>query len=74
MNQPEYVPPEAWIQCAEKRELLRVAAVSALERSRGGRDLIPDARAWAQHWASMPPLKVPMSDGMHTNHVHEGQA
>ncbi len=63
MTDPDYTPPDAWLLCAEKRELLRVAAQSALNRSRGGRDLIPAARAWAEHWAGMPPLEIPLTTG-----------
>jgi hypothetical protein len=59
----DYTPPEAWTRCAEKRELLRIAATSALARSRGGKDLIPDARNWAEHWASLPPLAIPLTTG-----------
>jgi hypothetical protein len=55
--------PESWQRCAQKRELLRRAAQSALARSRGGRDLEPDARRWAEHWATQPALLVPMGDG-----------
>jgi len=47
----------------EQRELMRIAAQSALDRSRGGRDLDPDARRWATHWASQKPLGRPLSDG-----------
>lgn len=63
MTGPEYVQPASWLACAERRELLRVAARSALERSKGGKTLIPEARAWAEHWANIPPLVVPMSTG-----------
>lgn len=48
----------------EQRELIRIAATSALFRSRNGRDLDPDARRWAQHWSSIPPLGRPLSDGV----------
>lgn len=48
----------------EVRERLRIAATSALSRSRNGRDLDPDARRWAQHWSSIPPLGRPLSDGV----------
>lgn len=48
----------------EQRELMRIAATSALSRSRNGRDLDPDARRWAQHWSSIPPLGRPLSDGV----------
>lgn len=47
----------------ERVELMRVAAVSALNRSRGGRDLDPGARNLANHWASVKPLGRPLSDG-----------
>jgi hypothetical protein len=47
----------------EQRELMRIAAQSALNRSRNGRDLTPDARQWAQHWASIKPLGRPLSSG-----------
>lgn len=47
-----------------QRELMRIAATSALSRSRNGRDLDPDARRWAQHWSSIPPLGRPLSDGV----------
>ena len=33
----------------EQAELMRIAAVSALERSRGGKDLDRHARDWALH-------------------------
>lgn len=48
---------------AEQRELMRIAAQSALARSRNGRDLDPDARRWAQHWASIHPLGRPLGTG-----------
>lgn len=48
---------------AERRELMRIAAQSALNRSRNGRDLDPDARRWAQHWAAIKPLGRPLSSG-----------
>jgi hypothetical protein len=47
----------------EQRELMRIAAQSALAHSRNGRDLKPDARQWAMHWAAMPPLGRPVSSG-----------
>ncbi len=56
-------PPDSWLRDAEKRELLRIAAQSALDRSRGGRDLIPAARAWAKHWAALPKLNRHLGDG-----------
>lgn len=59
----EFDYPEVWLRCQERRELIRLAAVSALERSRGGRDLIPEARSWATFWAAQKPLGRPLSDG-----------
>lgn len=44
-------------------ELMRLAAVSALQRSRNGRDLEPDARRWAEHWAAVKPLNRPLGTG-----------
>ena len=55
--------PEAWTRCAEKVELLRIAARSALEHSKGGARLTPEARRWAEHWAKHPPLQRPMGEG-----------
>ena len=46
-----------------QRELMRNAAQSALDRSRGGRDLAPDARRWALHWAAKKPLGRPLGTG-----------
>lgn len=48
----------------EQRELMRIAANSALARSRNGRDLDPDALRWAQHWSAIKPLGRPLSDGV----------
>lgn len=47
----------------ERNELMRIAAQSALDRSRGGKTLDPDARAWALHWAAQKPLGRPVSEG-----------
>lgn len=47
----------------EQRELMRIAAQSALDRSRNGRDLDPDERRWAQHWAAIKPLGRPLGTG-----------
>lgn len=47
----------------EQRELMRIAAQSALNRSRNGRDLDPDARRWALHWAAIKPLGRPLGTG-----------
>jgi hypothetical protein len=60
--EPEALP-EQWTRCAEKVELLRTAAQSALNRSRNGRDLDPEARRWAEHWAAHPRLQRPLGDG-----------
>lgn len=48
---------------AERRELFRIAGQNALDRSRGGRDLNPDARADALRWASAEPLGRPLGTG-----------
>jgi len=48
---------------AERRELFRIAGQSALARSRGGRDLEPQACADAKRWAAYEPLPGPMSAG-----------
>ena len=48
---------------AEKDELMRLAAQSALDRSQGGKTLTPEARKWAKHWASIPPLQGPLGTG-----------
>lgn len=47
----------------EQKELMRIAAVSALRNSRNGKDLAPDAREWAFEWAARAPLGRPLSDG-----------
>lgn len=57
---PEHTPPESWQRCAEKRELLRLAASAALKR---GADLDPTSRLWAQHWAGQPALTAPLGTG-----------
>lgn len=48
---------------AEQRELMHIAAQSALNRSRNGRDLTPHARQWAVYWAGIKPLGRPLSSG-----------
>ena len=47
----------------ERRELMRRAAVSALEHSGNGARLDPQARAWAKQWAAIKPLGRPLSTG-----------
>lgn len=59
----EIPSPEALARLEERRELFRIAGQSALDRSRGGRDLDPDARRWATHWARVKPLGRPLSTG-----------
>lgn len=54
---------EALARMEERRELFRRAGQSALDRSRGGRDLDPDARRWALHWARVTPLGLALSTG-----------
>lgn len=48
---------------AERRELFRIAGQSALDRSRNGRDLSPEDRAWAEHYAAFKPRTLPLSTG-----------
>ncbi len=55
--------PDAMARMEERRELFRIAAQSALNRSRGGRDLEPEARQWARNWARIKPLGRPLSTG-----------
>lgn len=55
--------PVALRALAERRELFRIAAQSALDRSKGGKTLDPDARAWAKRWASIKPLEGGLSTG-----------
>lgn len=62
MNGPDQHPGMA-LQLAERRELFRIAGQSALDRSRGGKDLDDDARRWALHWASVKPLSRPLTTG-----------
>ena len=62
MNGPDEYPG-ARFRMEERNELMRIAAQSALDRSRNGKDLDPDARAWATHWAAMAPLGRPLSSG-----------
>lgn len=60
----EVIPdPVAALALAERRELFRIAGVNALARSRGGRDLTPEALADVRKWAAYPPLKGPMGTG-----------
>lgn len=63
MIYPDTRYPDVEKRQAERRELMRRAAISTLQRSRNGRDLDPEARAWAFHWAAIPPLGTPLSDG-----------
>lgn len=55
--------PEARARMEERRELFRIAAQSALDRSNGGKNLNPDARRWATSWARVKPLGRPLSTG-----------
>lgn len=55
--------PVALRALAERRELFRIAAQSALDRSKGGKTLDPDARRWAVRWASIKPLNGGLSTG-----------
>jgi hypothetical protein len=60
----DHAYPDVEKRLAERAELFRIAAVSALQRSRNGRDLDEHARAWAFWWAARPPLGVPLSEGV----------
>lgn len=62
MNGPDEYPGMRQQQ-AERNELMRVAAQSALDRSQGGKTLEPDARRWALHWAAIKPLRRPLTTG-----------
>jgi hypothetical protein len=55
--------PVALRAIAERRELFRIAAQSALDRSKGGKTLDPEARRWALRWASIKPLDGGLSTG-----------
>ena len=57
-------PPDVVRRMQEQRELMRIAAVRALQHSDGGRRLTPDARRWALHWAKVKPLGRALSDGV----------
>ena len=57
-------PPDVVRRMQEQRELMRIAAVRALQHSDGGRRLDPDARRWALHWAKVKPLGRALSDGV----------
>lgn len=68
------VDPVAARHMEERRELFRIAGQSALDRSRGGRDLDPEARAWAQHYAGFKPLGRALSPGEPVARAPEGSA
>lgn len=55
--------PDVAAMHEERRELFRLAGVNALARSRGGRDLDPDARAWAEKMAALQLLQRPLTTG-----------
>ena len=55
--------PEALARVEERIELFRRAGQSALDRSKGGKTLDPEARRWALHWARVTPLDRPLSTG-----------
>lgn len=71
----EVIPdPVAARALAERRELFRLAGVNALARSRGGRDLTPEALADVRKWAAYPPLKGPLGTGEPIARAPEGAA
>jgi hypothetical protein len=55
--------PDVADRMAERAELMRIAAVSALQRSRNGKDLDEHARKWAFFWAARLPLGRRLSTG-----------
>lgn len=55
--------PDVVQLCQEKRELFRIAAQSALDRSKDGATLTAEARRWAQRWAAIKPLGRPLGTG-----------
>lgn len=60
----EITPDAALIRAAEdRRELFRIAGQAALDRSKGGKTLDPEARAWAMHYAAFKPLARPLGNG-----------
>lgn len=59
----ETVYPDVVRALEERRELMRLAAQSALDRSRNGQSLDPEARSWAQQWAAIKPLMRPFLTG-----------
>lgn len=48
---------------AERNELRRIAAVSALQWSCGGELLDKETRAYVKHWAAIKPLGRPLTTG-----------
>ena len=74
MNGPDSYPDQAE-RMAERLELFRIAAQSALDRSQGGKTLSPDARRWALHWSRVKPLGRPLGTGepAHARVLGDGQ-
>ena len=50
--------PAAWLQSAANREKLRQKGLELLAKPKG---LEAEGLRWAEHWARMPPLVVPLS-------------
>ena len=66
MNMDAFGPdeyPDVRERMEERNELFRIAAQSALDRSRGGATLDPHYRVWAEHWAALKPLGRPLGTG-----------
>ena len=53
--------PAAWLQSAAMREKLRQKGLELLAKPKG---LDPEGLRWAEHWAGMKPLVVPLSVGL----------
>jgi hypothetical protein len=59
MPGPDLLTPEAWLRCAERRELLRIAAANVLKNPRAD----AHTRAWAEPIARWPALTTPLTEG-----------
>lgn len=56
--------PEAERACAERRELMRLAAARIVHRYESGDDVEPETLQWAQHFVRVvPALATPLSEG-----------
>ena len=56
--------PETERACAERRELMRLAAARIVKRYENGEDVEPETLAWAEHFVRVvPPLGAPLTEG-----------